>query len=150
MQIGDNGIKLIKEFEGLKLRAYYDIVGVLTIGYGWTKKVDGKPIQPGMTITAQKAEQLLRCGLVEYENAVNAMVKIKINQNQFDALVSFAYNLGISALRGSTLIKKLNSGDYAGAANEFPKWNRATINGIKKSVGGLTRRRLAEQYLFKS
>jgi len=148
MVISDNGIKLIKDFEGLKLKAYYDIVGVLTIGYGWTKKVDGKDIHPGMVITEQEAERLLRCGLVEYEKGVNAMLRVRVSQNQYDALVSFAYNLGVSALKNSTLMKKLNIGDYAGAANEFPIWNRATINGVRKDVAGLTRRRLAEQYLF--
>lgn len=148
MKIGNNGIKLIKNFEGLELKAYYDIAGVLTIGYGWTNKINGKDIYPGMTITEQEAERLLRCGLVKYEEGVNSMLKVKVNQNQYDALVSFAYNLGVSALRNSTLMKKLNAGDFAGASDEFPKWNRATINGIKKSVAGLTRRRLAEQYLF--
>lgn len=146
MQISENGINLIKQFEGCKLTAYQDIANVWTIGYGWTQQVDGKPVTAGMTITQQKADDLLKQGVVQYENGVNTLVKVQINQNQFDALVDFTYNLGVNALKGSTLLKKLNAGDYAGAANEFPKWNKAD----GKEVAGLTRRREAEKSLFLS
>ncbi|TBM13386.1 lysozyme [Hafnia paralvei] len=146
MQISENGINLIKQFEGCKLTAYQDIADVWTIGYGWTQPVDGKPVAAGMKITQQKADDLLKQGVVQYENGVNTLVKVQINQNQFDALVDFAYNLGVNALKGSTLLKKLNAGDYAGAANEFPKWNKAD----GKEVAGLTRRREAEKSLFLS
>ncbi|HCU16508.1 MAG: lysozyme [Enterobacteriaceae bacterium] len=146
MQISENGINLIKQFEGCKLTAYQDIANVWTIGYGWTQQVDGKPVTAGMTITQQKADDLLKQGVVQYENGVNTLVKVQINQNQFDALVDFTYNLGVNALKGSTLLKKLNAGDYAGAANEFPKWNKAG----GKELAGLTRRREAEKSLFLS
>lgn len=146
MRASENGINLIKQFEGCRLTAYQDSVGVWTIGYGWTQPVDGKPVGKGMTITQQKADDLLKQGVVQYENGVNSLVKVQLNQNQFDALVDFAYNLGVNALKGSTLLKKLNTGDYAGAANEFTKWNKAG----GKELAGLTRRREAEKSLFLS
>ena len=146
MQISNNGINLIKQFEGCKLTAYQDSVGVWTIGYGWTQPVEGKPVAKGMTITQQKANDLLTDGVAQYEKGVTNLVTVPVNQNQFDALVDFAYNLGVNALKGSTLLKKLNAGDYAGAANEFPKWNKAG----GKELAGLTRRREAERSLFLS
>ncbi|MFJ5378144.1 lysozyme [Pectobacterium sp. CHL-2024] len=146
MQISANGINLIKRFEGCELAAYPDVVGVWTIGYGWTQPVDGKPIRRGMTIDAATADRLLKTGVVQYEQAVNQLVKVEINQNQFDALVSFTYNLGTRSLSTSTLLKKLNSGDIAGAAAEFARWNRAG----GKELAGLTRRREAERALFLS
>lgn len=144
MQISDKGISLIKQFEGLRLTAYQDSVGVWTIGYGWTQPVDGKPIRPGMTIKEETAERLLRTGLVGYESDVSKLVKVKLTQVQFDALISFAYNLGARALSTSTLLQKLNAGDYAGAADEFPRWNKAG----GKVLPGLTLRREAERALF--
>ena len=146
MRASENGINLIKQFEGCRLTAYQDSVGVWTIGYGWTQSVDGNPVAKGMVITQQKADDLLKQGVVQYENGVNSLVKVQLNQNQFDALVDFAYNLGVNALRGSTILKKLNTGDYAGAANEFTKWNKAG----GKELAGLMRRREAEKSLFLS
>ncbi|ANF79336.1 TPA: lysozyme [Salmonella enterica] len=146
MQISPKGIALIKEFEGCSLTAYKDSVGVLTIGYGWTHAVDGKPLRNGMTIDQATAERLLKTGLVGYENDVLKLVRVKLTQGQFDALVSFAYNLGARSLSTSTLLKKLNAGDYAGAADEFPRWNKAG----GKVLNGLTRRREAERALFLS
>lgn len=146
MRISENGINLIKQFEGCKLTAYQDSVGVWTIGYGWTQPVDGKTVAKGMVITQQKANQLLTEGVAQYEKGVTNLVTVSLNQNQFDALVDFAYNLGVNALKGSTLLKKLNTGDYAGAANEFTKWNKAG----GKELAGLTRRREAEKSLFLS
>lgn len=146
MRASENGINLIKQFEGCRLTAYQDSVGIWTIGYGWTQPVDCKPVAKGMVITQQKADDLLKQGVVQYENGVNSLVKVQLNHNQFDALVDFAYNLGVNALKGSTLLKKLNTGDYAGAANEFTKWNKAG----GKELAGLTRRREAEKSLFLS
>ncbi|ANI82400.1 lysozyme [Kosakonia oryzae] len=144
MQISSKGIALIKQFEGLRLTAYQDSVGVWTIGYGWTQPVDGKPISKGMVIKPETAERLLKIGMVSYENDVSKLVKVKLTQGQFDALVSFAYNLGSRALSRSTLLKKLNAGDYDGAADEFPRWNQAG----GRELAGLTRRREAEFALF--
>lgn len=146
MQISDKGISLIKQFEGCKLTAYQDSVGVWTIGYGWTQPVDGKPIRAGMTIKQEAAERLLKTGLVSYESDVSRLVKVGLTQGQFDALVSFTYNLGSRSLSTSTLLRKLNAGDYAGAADEFLRWNKAG----GKVLNGLTRRREAERALFLS
>lgn len=146
MQTSDKGIALIKEFEGCKLTAYQDSVGVWTIGYGWTQPVDGKPIRAGMTIKQETAERLLKTGLVSYENDVSRLVKVRLKQGEFDALVSLAYNLGARSLSTSTLLRKLNAGDYAGAADEFLHWNKAG----GKVLNGLTRRREAERALFLS
>ncbi|MGK3192499.1 lysozyme [Enterobacter soli] len=146
MQTSDKGIALIKEFEGCKLTAYQDSVGVWTIGYGWTQPVDGKPIRAGITIKQETAERLLKTGLVSYESDVSRLVKVGLTQGQFDALVSFTYNLGALSLSTSTLLRKLNAGDYAGAADEFLRWNKAG----GKVLNGLTRRREAERALFLS
>ncbi|ENJ7288196.1 lysozyme [Enterobacter hormaechei] len=146
MQTSEKGIALIKQFEGCKLTAYQDSVGVWTIGYGWTQPVDGKPIRAGMTIKQETAERLLKTGLISYESDVSRLVKVGLTQGQFDALVSFTYNLGARSLSTSTLLRKLNAGDYAGAADEFLRWNKAG----GKVLSGLTRRREAERALFLS
>lgn len=146
MQTSEKGMALIKQFEGCKLTAYQDSVGVWTIGYGWTQPVDGKPIRAGMTIKQETAERLLKTGLVSYESDVSRLVKVGLTQGQFDALVSFTYNLGSRSLSTSTLLRKLNAGDYAGASDEFLRWNKAG----GKVLNGLTRRREAERALFLS
>ena len=130
---------MIKSFEGLRLRAYKDAVGVWTIGYGTTRAV-----RPGMVITRQKAEEFLQNDLKRFEDAVNGAVKVRINDNQFAALVSFTYNVGSGALRSSTLLRLLNQGNIRGAADQFPRWNRAG----GRVLAGLTRRRNAERALF--
>lgn len=139
MKTSNNGINLIKQFEGCILSAYKCPAGVWTIGYGHTKDV-----KLGMKITSSQATELLKDDLKTYESYVNKYVKVKLNQNQFDALVSFTFNCGGGALKSSTLLKKLNKGDYTGAANELLRWNKA--NG--KVLAGLTRRRKAEKALF--
>ncbi|HHT1700962.1 TPA: lysozyme [Citrobacter freundii] len=147
MITSENGIRLIKQFEGCRLTAYPD-PGTggdpWTIGYGWTHPIDGKPVKPGMTIDQETADRLLKTGLVSYENDVLKLVIVKLTKGQFDALVSFAYNVGSRALSTSTLLKKLNAGDIKGAADEFLRWNKAG----GKVLNGLTRRREAERALF--
>lgn len=138
------GVELIKEFEGCRLTAYKCPAGVWTIGYGHTGTVDGKAVASGMTITAKKATELLKSDLARFEAAVNSYVTAPITQNMFDALVSFAYNCGAAALKTSTLLKKLNAGNYDGAANEFPRWNKAG----GRVLNGLVRRREREKQLF--
>lgn len=142
MKTSQKGVDLIRHFEGLSLKAYKDSVGVVTIGYGST----GPQVQMGQTITESQAETLLLKDLSRFEKGVADLVKVPLNQNQFDALVSFSFNLGLGNLKSSTLLRKLNSMDYAGAANEFERWNRAG----NKVLAGLTRRRLAEKELFLS
>lgn len=144
MQTSEKGVALIKRFEGCSLKAYQDSVGVWTIGYGWTQQVDGKSIRAGMNIKQETAERLLKTGLVSYENDVSKLVKVKLTQAQFDALVAFSYNVGTRALSASTLLRTLNSGDYSGAADEFLRWNKAG----SKVLNGLARRREAERNLF--
>ncbi|KOR02514.1 lysozyme [Pluralibacter gergoviae] len=147
MQVSDKGIELIKRFEGCSLSAYPDPGtggAPWTIGYGWTGNVDGKPIRPGMKIDQATADRLLRTGIVSYDQAVNKMLKVKVTQNQYDALVSLAYNIGTRALSTSTLMKKLNDGDYGGAADEFMRWNKSG----GKAMQGLTNRRKAEREVF--
>jgi lysozyme len=136
------GRAMIASFEGLRLTAYQDIVGVWTIGYGHT----GPDVKPGLAITRQQADQLLVNDLARFERGVNALVTVRLNQNQFDALVSFSYNLGLSSLQGSTLLRLLNAGNFQAAADQFPRWNRAG----GKEVAGLTRRRAEERKLFMS
>lgn len=130
---------LIREFEGLKLNAYTDIVGVWTIGYGHTNTA-----KPGMVITRKGAEALLRHDLDWVERAINKGVKTPLTQNQYDALASLIYNVGATAFSKSTILRRLNAKDYVGAASEFKRWNKAG----GKVVNGLTRRRKAEQELF--
>lgn len=133
------GIDLIKSFEGCRLTAYQDSIGVWTIGYGHTSGV-----YSGMTITEAQAEAYLRSDLIISENSVNQYVTYAINQNQFDALISFTFNLGSGNLASSTLLKKLNQGDISGAANEFDKW----IYAGDEVLEGLVKRRAAENELF--
>lgn len=146
MNISEQGLDLIKSFEGCRLRAYQDSVGVWTIGYGWTQAVDGTLIHDGMRIDQQTADRLLQVGIKHYEQCVEQLLEGSVSQAQFDALVSFAYNLGCGSLAGSTLLKKLLEGDSIGAAEEFVRWNKA--GGVP--LNGLTERRLAEKRLFLS
>lgn len=132
-------LNMIKGFEGLKLTSYQDIVGVWTIGYGFTTNVTSN-----MTITEDQANQMLLDALSSHQSAVESYVTVNINDNQFGALVSFSYNLGNGSLHGSTLLKLINNGNMAGAAEEFLKWDHAG----GKQVAGLTRRRQAERSLF--
>lgn len=139
MKISKKGIELIKKYEGLRLTAYKCPSGIWTIGYGHTKDVT-----KGMHITGKQSEELLKEDLKVFEDAVNNYVKVPLNQNQFDALVSFSFNCGSSALKRSTLLRKLNARDFSGAANEFLKWNKS--NGI--ILDGLVKRRKDERALF--
>ena len=140
MQISTTGLDLIKSFEGLRLEAYLPTPNdVLTIGYGHTKTV-----KIGMVITEAQATSLLQQDLEWVEHAVNKPVTIPITQNQYDALCSFTYNLGGPNFRSSTLLKKLNAGDYEGASLELLRWDKQAGKVLK----GLTRRRQAELELF--
>ena len=140
--ISQKGLEFIAGFEGLLLTAYWDSYGkVWTIGYGHTSGV-----YPGQTITKQQALNYLRSDCQFAANAVNKYVKVSINQNQFDALVSFTFNLGAGAFAGSDLLKYLNQGKIQAAANEFPLWCHAG----GQVLPGLVRRRNAEKALFLS
>lgn len=140
MQLGMAGKGLILSFEQLKLAAYLDQRGVWTCGWGHT----GPDVGPDTTCTADEANAWFAADVHGAELAVLRTVDIAMTQNQFDALVSFTYNVGSGAEAHSTLLKLFNQGDVQGAAAEFPKWNH--VNGVVDA--GLTRRRLAEQALF--
>lgn len=141
MRVSDNGLALIKKFEGCRLTAYADVGGVWTIGWGQT----GPDVVEGLTITQAQADARLRAEVDRFANGVLAELKVPVNQNQFDALVSFAYNIGLGAFRSSTLLKLLNDRTQVSiVASEFTKWNK--VNG--KPIEGLSRRREAEKQLF--
>lgn len=140
MKTNKKGIELIKEFEGLYLKTYKDIVGVNTIGYGHT----GRLAMPYKTLTKEQCEKLLMEDLCDFEEGVYGLVDVPINENQFSALVSFAFNLGLGSLQKSTLLKLLNEERYHEAALQFPRWCKAG----GKAVPGLLRRREAEKDLF--
>ena len=136
-------LAFLKGFEGLKLTAYRDAVGVLTIGWGHTGDV-----QPGQQISLHQAEILLELDANRAAAAVRRRVKVPLTPSQFDALVSFTFNLGEGRLAESTLLRQLNAGDYRGAAEELLRWDKGTVRGHKVALPGLTRRRWAERELF--
>ncbi|WP_335952328.1 lysozyme [Acinetobacter pittii] len=144
MKISNSGINLIKSFEGLRLKAYDDGVGVWTIGTGTTVYPNGVKVKQGDTCTPEQAKAYFKHDLAKFEKTVNESVTVPLNQNQFDALVSLTYNIGAGALKNSTLLKLLNKGDYKGAADQFLVWNKAGGKVMK----GLVRRREAERALF--
>lgn len=136
-------LSLIKKWEGFRANAYQDPVGVWTIGYG-TTRINGKPVTRGMTITQEEAENILRQQVATFQKTVVDLVTVPLNANQLSALVSFTYNLGIQAFSTSTMRKKLNAGDYQGAAQEFDRW----VYAGGKVLAGLVSRRAEERRLF--
>jgi lysozyme len=151
MQLSENGSRIIKNFEGLRLTAYRDAAGAWTIGYGSTRYHDGKQVRPGDKLASEiQADALFRNTLGQYEDAVNQLVKASLTQNQFDALVSFAYNEGTGALETSTLLVKLNEKNYAEAAAHFLAWDKITDpkTGKKVVLETLVQRRKEESKLF--
>ena len=139
MNVSEKGLALITEFEGCKLTAYRDIVGVWTIGFGHTKTARG-----GMVITQSEAHHLLELDVAEHANGVEKSLFVKLEQHQFDAVVSLAFNVGVGAVRNSTLVKMINRGDAKLASAQFDRWNKAG----GKVVAGLTRRRAAERRMY--
>jgi lysozyme len=153
MQLSNHGEAVIKNFEGLRLNAYQDSAKVWTIGYGSTRYHDGKTIKPGDKLADEsQADALFRNTLGQYSDAVNHLVKVTLNQNQFDALVSFTYNEGTGALEKSMILHNLNEKDYEGAAAQFPAWNKITDpkTGEKVILDTLVKRREEERKLFLS
>ncbi|WP_345116987.1 lysozyme [Bartonella jaculi] len=143
-KISSEGLALIKQWEGLRLNAYKDAIGVWTIGYGHTGAVGKNSVHKGMKITEQQAEELLYQDLRQYENAVEQAVQVSLSPWQFAALVSFCYNVGTAAFCNSTLLKKLNKGDYEAVPAELQKWTKAG----GKRLQGLVHRRAAEAGLW--
>ena len=152
MKISERGLRLIKEFEGClkptgdgRFKPYICPAGVITIGWG-TTNLDGQKFTKDTIWTKAQCDKAFADNMLSYEDAVNRRVKVKLNQNQFDALVSFTYNCGEGNLAKSTLLKRVNAGDFAGAARQFAAWNK----GGGRVLNGLTRRRTAEANLFKA
>jgi lysozyme len=151
MKLSENGFKIIKNFEGLRLDAYRDVAGVWTIGYGSTRYHDGKTVKPGDKLASDaQADALFQNTLGQYEEAVNRFVKVPLTQNQFDALTSFTYNEGTGALEESTLLVKLNEKNYTEASAHFSAWNKITDpkTGKKVVCETLVQRRGEESKLF--
>lgn len=152
MNISQEGIALIKKFEGCPTEnnmavSYRCAANVPTIGYGSTR-YKGQPVVDGMYITMEEAESLLKHELIEFEGYIKKYVEVNLNQNQFDSLVAWVFNLGPSALSSSTMLKKLNNEEYNQVPSEMRKWCKATVDGEKVVLPGLERRRLAESMLF--
>lgn len=147
LELGPDGTNLIATFEGLRLRAYLDTEGIPTIGYG-TTSASGVPVRLGMTITRQQAVDYMQSTVRKiYGKAVKDAVNVPLRQQEYDALVSFTYNVGPGALRRSTLLKLLNRGDYDGAGRQLLRWTNSRSGNAKK---GLTRRRKAELAVWMS
>lgn len=140
-----NAIDLIKRYEGFKPEAYQDSVGVWTIGYG-TTRINGQPVKAGMTITEDQALQLVKQEVNTLWSRIESILKVKINDNQMNALVDFAYNLGFNALKTSTLMRLVNESKFDEAANQFLRW----VYAGGKVLPGLVKRREAEKQLFLS
>lgn len=141
MKINDAGLRLLKTFEGLRLKVYKDAVGIPTVGWG---HVTNLPV--GTDISMEEAERLLSEDLNKFEDGVDKMCLVPLTGSQFSALVCFAYNVGLGSLKTSTLLKKLNAVDLYGAADEFLKWTKAG----GKELPALVKRRQAERELFLS
>lgn len=134
------GLRLLKNLEGLRLQAYTDSGGVWTIGYGHT----GNDVFPGQVITEQEAERLLRGDLERFEKGVENSLTGPASPGQYDAMVIFAFNVGLGAFQGSTLLKNFNKGDVRGAFVQFAEWNKVGVAILQ----GLCRRRAAEMWRF--
>lgn len=165
--VPQEGIELVKSFEGIpdgdpstvNIDAYLDPVGIWTIGWGhaipWqgeflrgaASRATARSLYPG-GITRAQAETLLRGDLIDTAAGVSRLVKVALGDGQFGALVSFAFNAGLGNLAKSTLLRLLNAGDFAGAAEQFLVWDKGRVNGVLQPLPGLTRRRRAERALF--
>lgn len=145
MLVSNNCITLIKKYEGFRSKPYKCPAGIWTIGYGSTFYINGEKVsQHDSEISETFASELLENVVNDFAIKIDRLIKVSLNQNQFDALVSFTYNVGIGAFSKSTLLKKLNNADFDGASKEFKRWNKA--NG--KVLNGLVNRRNDESKLF--
>ncbi len=141
LSYGKDGLALTQSSEGCKLTAYQDVVGVWTIGYGHT----GRDVYQGLTITQNQATALLLQDVQTSADCVNRLVAVSLQQDEFDALVDFVFNVGTGNFSTSTLLRLLNAGDFEGAAGQFERWDKAG----GRVIAGLLRRRQAEEALFR-
>ena len=147
MKISNRGLELIKDFEGFSSTSYLCPAKIPTIGYGNTFWEDGRKVKMGEQISKEKALELLEyVANKDFSQKIYPLIKVEISQNQFDSMVSLAYNIGVEAFSKSTLLKKVNANDFKGAGDEFLKWNKSG----GKPLLGLTRRRERERELFLS
>jgi lysozyme len=142
-------INLIKEFEGFKDYAYIDTDGTPVIGYGLSR-IGGLPVQIGDRISTTQADAALNAHIREIHRELDEAVKVDLSDRQLSAITSLAYNVGVESIKSSTLVEKINAEDYAGAADEFLRWDKANMQGALVQLPGLTRRRAAERELFLS
>lgn len=148
MIVNDAAKKLIKEYEGLRLKSYRCSAGVLTIGWGHTSAAGEPVVKPGMTISKAEAARIFDRDIEKFAQGVEKLIKVEIGENQFGACVSLAFNIGIGAFSKSSVLRFINQRRFDDAADAFMLWNKA--GNPKKVVAGLTRRRAAEAALFKT
>jgi lysozyme len=149
MKINQATIDLVKRWEGFRAKAYLCPAGIWTIGYGTTSSAGvGINVKPGMIITEKDADRYLRLGLDKFARQIRPSIKVPINENQFGAFLSLAYNIGPGSFRGSSALRKFNDGDIKGAADAIKLWNKATVNGKRQVLQGLVNRRNDEVVLF--
>ncbi len=148
MQTSPAGRAAIARREGNVLKAYLDSVGVLTIGVGHTSAAGPPKVTKGLTITAAESDEILARDLAGVEASVSSLVKVPLNQNEFDALVSLVFNIGAGGFKGSSVLRNLNAGSRAGAADAMLAWNKGTVKGKKVALPGLTNRRQEERMQF--
>lgn len=149
MKISPAGLMAIQQYEGLELEAYLDSVNVPTIGYGSTQYVDGRKVRLGDKITQNQAEEIFAYWVANFSTKVDRLVKSRVNQQQFDALVSLAYNIGIGAFEASTVLKrvKANPADQT-IRDAFMAWNKGRVKGKLVEIAGLTNRRRNEAKMY--
>ena len=140
-------LKLVKEFEGFSDQAYLDTDGTPVIGYGLSR-INGQPVRLGDSISEQQADAALKAELQKIQQQINSTVNQDLTEGQLSAIASLSFNVGFEPIKTSTLIRKLNAGDYTGAANEFLRWDKANVRGRLVQLPGLSRRRQAERQLF--
>lgn len=147
--INEAGLALIRKYEGFRSKPYICPAGIPTIGYGSTYYEDGNKVKlTDAAISEARANLMLKAHASKFASQVQSLVRVRITDNQLAALTSFAYNLGINALKNSTLLRSLNAGDFGKAADEFLKWDKATVNGKLTVLKGLSTRRKDERALF--
>jgi lysozyme len=149
MKVSENCLELIKKWEGLRLNAYIDPVGVPTIGYGTIRYPNGTKVRLGDTISEAEAEAFLQSEVDEIAESVSRLISsITINQNQFDAIISLCYNIGEGGFQGSTVLRELRAGNFSRASAAFSLWNKGEVNGVLVVIPGLVNRRNDEIALF--
>lgn len=144
LKTSENGIKLIKHYEGCQLKAYLCHTGKITIGFGHTSFIKGRVLTINDVITQEEANNLLKEDIVVFEKGVNQLVSVPINQNQFDAMASLAFNIGLGNFKESSVLKNVNKKDFTNAEKSFMLW----VNVNHKPCQGLIKRRSSEVYLF--